>query len=368
MNPYSTNKALYYVDRLADLKCGHAIAPVHLQLILSDLCNHNCSFCAYRMDGSYSDMFAVKDENGALVKNPNRMLSTEDAVMILKDAAKMGVKAVQITGGGEPTVHPECAAIIEAAHTFGLQTALVTNGSKLNERMREALLKSTLSSWVRVSLDAAISETYKTIRGLNSNTAFEKVCMNIKELTSERNKIAPWVYVGISFVVTKENWEEIPAATELAKRLGADSIRFASNFTPENDNYYSDFGDEAEALCEEAKKQDDFSFKAINSLSERRGDLRLGPPDYDFCAYQYLTAYIGADMNSYTCCCNAYNKRGLIGSVKEQGFLGLWESQEKKEFMASFNARDCERCQFNSRNHEINALIEVIPLEHVNFI
>jgi hypothetical protein len=45
----------------------------------------------------------------------------------------MGVKAVQITGGGEPTAHPRHADIFRAVLDRGLDLALVTNGVLLRD-------------------------------------------------------------------------------------------------------------------------------------------------------------------------------------------------------------------------------------------
>ena len=79
-------------------------APAQVQLILSDLCNHDCSFCAYRLSGYTSNMnFADVDGN----KNPRRMIPTEKALEIVKDCSTLGVQGLQFTGGGEPTVHPD---------------------------------------------------------------------------------------------------------------------------------------------------------------------------------------------------------------------------------------------------------------------
>ena len=366
MNPYSTNKALFAIDRLALLKSGAQPSPVHLQLVLSDLCNHNCNFCAYRQDGyQSSELFIVKDEKGNTIKNPNRMITTHDAIQIVRDCKELGVKAIQFTGGGEPTVHPNCSIIIDVAHSLGIETSLVTNGSKLNSAMRESLMGS---SWVRISLDAGTKETYRMIRGLNSDSMWDSVLRDVNNLAVERNQNKSGLYIGISFVVTKDNWEEIPEAAKIAKEIGADSIRFASRFTNENDNYYSDYGELAEELCEAEVSKSTDEFTAINSLTERRGDLRLGNPDYDLCTYQHLTTYIGADMNLYVCFCNAYNRYGLIGSLKGKGFLKLWQSEQKIKYMREFNPRNCNRCQFNSRNRDMLAIMQSLPDTHVYFI
>ena len=46
--------------------------------------------------------------------NPNRKIPYEKCLEILDDCAEMGVKAIQITGGGEPSVHPDHTKIYQA--------------------------------------------------------------------------------------------------------------------------------------------------------------------------------------------------------------------------------------------------------------
>jgi sulfatase maturation enzyme AslB (radical SAM superfamily) len=80
-----------------------------------------------------------------------------------------------------------------------------------------------------------------------------------------------------------------------------------------------------------------------------------------------FSTYIGGDLNVYRCCTTAYNERGVIGSLKNQTFRQLWESQEKREDFDNFDARGCERCMFNNENRVISYLLEPDPL-HVNFV
>src|SRR6185436_9951432 len=83
---------------------------------------HNC---AYRSSNGFSiEQFA--GVNGE--KNPNRKITTAKAIEILDDCGSLGVKAIQFTGGGEPTVHPDHLLIFEYAQNMGLETSLVTNG------------------------------------------------------------------------------------------------------------------------------------------------------------------------------------------------------------------------------------------------
>jgi len=112
-------------------------APKQVQLILSDLCNQGCSFCAYRMDGYTSNELFVGnspvDPNHR--NNPIRWIPTERALRLIDEFKEAGVLAVQFTGGGEPTVHPDHEAIFQKTLDLGLRASLVSNGVKWSHRL-----------------------------------------------------------------------------------------------------------------------------------------------------------------------------------------------------------------------------------------
>jgi 2-iminoacetate synthase ThiH len=45
---YSSTKPFYFADRLASLRDGAPAAPVHVRIKPTNVCNHDCYFCAYR--------------------------------------------------------------------------------------------------------------------------------------------------------------------------------------------------------------------------------------------------------------------------------------------------------------------------------
>jgi hypothetical protein len=79
-----------------------------------------------------------------------------------------------------------------------------------------------------------------------------------------------------------------------------------------------------------------------------------------------FTTYISGTQQVFTCCNQSYNERGLIGSIANQRFKDFWLSEEKQAFFRKFDARGCERCQFNLQNRAINYAID--EQQHVNFV
>lgn len=339
MSRYSTLKALRFPDRLDGIENGHAVAPVHVQIILSDLCNQACHFCAYR-DPSYtsSQLFHIDGDY-----NPKRFLPFDKLIEILDDCKDMGVRAIQYTGGGEPTVYPRFQEAINATVDRGIPWAVVTNG--VLSRGRDF----STAAWIRVSLDAATPATYSRIRRVPEDH-FHKACQTVRRY-----------HCGVGFVVTPENWTEVRDASELSRSLGASNIRIGAQFSSEDAGLFSGFRDEAAALCRSAESLTEPGFEVVNRFEEKLSELDDGNPEYERCGYQYFTTYIGADQNLYRCCVYAYNPHGLIGSLHGRRFRDVWP--EAHASFRSFSARACERCQFQHINRSINDALSHDPSE-----
>ena len=350
MNEFSSLKAAWHIERIADLRAGKDIIPTHVQIILSDLCNQNCGdWCAYRApDGFSTENFADEDGN----KNPNRMIPTAKAKEILDDCAALGVEAIEFTGGGEPTVHPDCFEIIEYAQNLGLDTGLVTNGVRLKDHPSVHRLK-----WLRVSLDAGTPETYEKIR---ESKAWPKVMKNLKMIggfTGEKP------YIGIGFVIMRDNYKELAMACQIVKDAGIPYIRLSALFSTKGDLYYVGVEDQINSAREEAKKLEDANFKLVDFFSARIGDLRQHSPDYKFCGEQQFVLYVGGDQKVYRCCTTSYTKHGEIGDLKEQRFSEWIKSYRRYDF----DARSCHTCQFNITNKTVNYMLDPKP-DHVGFV
>lgn len=376
---YSPLKAVRHLDIVQAVRDGRPARPAHVQIILSDLCNQSCNFCAYRTP-TYSSsqlFYEIKPDGAGLRRdsdhpernfNPNRMIPHDKAIEILYDCQAMGVSGVQFTGGGEPTVHPEFLSILAAAQTLGLATSLVTNGVVIGKKW--SAWDSALNDlkWIRFSVDAGSAQTYARVRNV-PEWHFDAVCTAIQKVRASRDERAgKGPVIGVGFVVTPDNWTEIWRATKLAKDLGADNIRISAQFSPEDERLFADFHQLAAVIAKRAESFTDKTFTVFNRFGEKLEDLRQRAPDYERCGYQSFTTYIGGDLSVYRCCLLAYNERGVVGSLKNQSFKELWMKQGRADDMASFKASDCVRCQFNGINRTINYMCRPEDPEHSAFV
>ena len=361
-NPYSTFKILHHYDKIKKLRKGEHPSPISVRLVLSDLCNQNCHFCTFRMEGSFTNkLFGEPNKKGIFTLNPSRFLSKEKSLEIIKDCSEMGVKSIEFTGGGEPTVHPDHVEIFSAVLDGDMDFGLITNGVLFKEGFEDIILKST---WCRFSLDAGNAKTYSKIRETPEST-FDKVLENIRRLTEKKKQINSETTLGLSFIVTDENYSEIYDAAKISSELGVDYFRIGYYRTDEGFTA-GDF-EKSKNLIENATKdftRKDFTIIDRYTTSSKNMD---GPPDYKFCGYQQVSTWIAADYNVYRCCVTSYDKHGLVGSLKNQSFKELWNSEEKRKKFDDFNAKSCVQCIYNDKNRAINFLIEKEP-EHKNFI
>ncbi len=325
-DPYSPFKIVHHPEKLAEMRAGKQPVPLQVQLIISDLCNHSCNFCAYRLDGYTSNQhFGVKDPLTEVVNNnPNRMIPYEKCVEILDDCVEMGIPAIQITGGGEPTVHPKASEIFCAVLERNLDLALVTNGTLIPDKMLKPLSRAT---WIRVSLDAGNAKTYAWTRKVPASF-FEKTWANVRRIVEVKSDAT---ILGIGFVVTRENHPEILKCAELAKASGANNFRISAAFTQDDYEYHKPHFEVAAEMAGKAVADlSDARFKIFNLFDDRINDLKQQRPDYSFCSYMNLNVYIGGDLKLYRCCTTAYNDQGEYGSIANRRFKDVWASPEKK--------------------------------------
>ena len=90
-----TFKLLHHPHHLASLVDGGRPFPIHLEVDLTNVCNHSCYFCNCA-DTLVSD---------------NSIINFEVLIERLKEAFEMGAKGISFTGGGEPTMHPKFSEI-----------------------------------------------------------------------------------------------------------------------------------------------------------------------------------------------------------------------------------------------------------------
>jgi len=148
-------KIMANVDRAIEhIETGYT-APVLVEVDPSNACNHACNFCL----SSYIHFDKFKG-----TETFSRALMDRDVLMNLcKDFVDMGVRAVNWTGGGEPTLNKHLKEAIEYCGHHGIKMGMFTNGTLFDKwDMFDTLVENM--TWVRISVDAGTKQTYNGIR------------------------------------------------------------------------------------------------------------------------------------------------------------------------------------------------------------
>jgi hypothetical protein len=141
--------ALRRRSRCIGLPPPAGILPLVSLLPVTNDCNYRCPIC-------YAD--------AAPTDSPQH-LTTEEFMSRLRQALRLGVRSVTLTGG-EPTLHPELTGLVRAARRCGLRVCLATNGLRLAEEPRLAVeLKRAGLSKVSLQLDSFNPATHQRQRG-----------------------------------------------------------------------------------------------------------------------------------------------------------------------------------------------------------
>ena len=166
-------KIMANVDRVIEhIETGYA-APVLVEVDPSNACNHACNFCL----SSYIHFDKYKG-----TETFSRALMPKEMLMNLcRDFVKMGVRSINWTGGGEPTLNKHLKDAIKYCGSHGIKMGIFTNGTLLDKwDLFETMVDNM--TWVRFSIDAGIKQTYNDIRVARKNQDWDKMISNLSRL------------------------------------------------------------------------------------------------------------------------------------------------------------------------------------------
>lgn len=357
--PYSTQKLAHHPVALQALRERRHQAPTQIHFMPALACNQSCTFCSYghRLPSDGDEQRGWK--NMALMSNA--FMPLEKMAECVADWREMGVKAIELTGGGEPLIYPFADEFLRLVASWGVDFALVTNGTALTDD-RAMLFDETNWQWARVSIDAGSQESYMNTRRVLASH-WHKAWHAVARLAGGKSQ--PHQRVGVGFVVDRGNFAGVYDACRLARDSGADNVRVGVAFTPQNLARFPE-GALEEAGAQARRAAADFSgLQVVDLVSERASNMLAPAQDYDFCAAKEILCVVGGDQRVYNCCTLAFNPAGLVGSIESQSFRALWESDATRAMFAAHDAREVCKvpCLYERRNKRALELITMSPTE-----
>jgi sulfatase maturation enzyme AslB (radical SAM superfamily) len=373
---YSKSKALYHKDKIVDLKQGKMIVPTELQVDPEAFCNDNCSFCSYRKEDGYNNEMTKllhaepgSTDNKAIGRpSIDSRISNKILLDLPYQMVDAKIPAIEITGGGEPTLHPKFTEFYRACGECQLDIGLVTNGSRLNDEII-SLIKQ-YGMWVRISMDSSNAITHKKIHR-TPNSDFDKRLNNIKKLVHNKPDT---LTVGVSFIITPENYDDIESAARLFEAVDVDHIRFSWMYDKQGTAGLSKAQIEhiGEIIPKLQKELDRDGFKIFNE--KNRIQLYTQQNDFKTCQFQRFVMAVGSNGGIWPCCIMKYNPKFEYANLNNNTLEEIINDMNVKAFMDNLNPIDCNPCWLADRNSSIQSGVDdpnYTPINkpnHANFI
>ncbi len=357
-NPYMVNKLACHPDLISKLRTGDNDTLTQVHLMPSNVCNQRCSFCSYRMpDNKNSSNFDYR-----------QMLSIESIMSLIADMKRIGVKAVEVTGGGEPLAHKYKYKMFEELFNAGFDVGLVTNGTLLDDDLANLLAPNL--TWMRVSIDAATPQSYSALRNAPEHHFYAALdaISKIRQAGGHKDEFR----LGVGFVMANGNELDVYDLCAIVKDRGADNIRLSITFSDQHMDFFTDQKKVMEGIVLSQKAVEDIadeSFQIINLIPERCNNILDHNNDYHYCYTKDILCVVEGAGNVYTCCTFTGSKKGILGNFlnHKNGFYGVWE--DSYHFRKNLDPRIyCNvTCLYAKRNLEMIKIVENDDLYEPSF-
>jgi len=357
-------KVLANSDRVMEfLETGNT-APVLVEIDPSNACNHGCFFCI----SSYIHLPESKD-----LETFDRSIMKRDMLLsVCQDLIDMDVRAINWTGGGEPTLNRHTKEAIEfVGKNSDIKMGMFTNGTLLDRwDMFDTLVDHM--TWVRFSIDAGGEELYNSIRRARQNDDWNKMNSNLKKLIQVNNSKGRPLDLGVGFVITPDTYEGILGFAEYFADFDLDYCQFK----PEVVNREREGGiqrdidfwnEKIEPLIAKAKDilGDKFQINGYK-LEDLENDPELYGRRYKKCLGSQIQPLVGADGHVYVCTNHRGYKQYSYGSLEDRSFKEIWNDIEnRRKVMHQIDNVECfANCTQLCKPHESNKAVWSISLEY----
>jgi len=352
---YSQLKVFHFQDKIDSLpkNVDEIKAPIHIRIKPTNVCAHNCWYCAYKVDNLQLGQDMVTRD----------YIPKAKMFEIIDDCVEMGVQAITFSGGGDPFYYKYLLDAVKKLADSPIKFASLTNGANLKGEIAEVFAKH--GEWLRISIDGWDDKSYAEYRDIKEGE-FSKLINNMTNF----KKIGGKCSLGVSYIIDQKNYNHIYDFVKTIKATGADSIKMSpcivSNDGKENNEYHKSIYDEVKAEINKAREElEDENFEIYDSyhLLEEKFDK-----EYDWCPYLQVLPIIGADQNIYPCQDKAYNlDNALIGSIKDVSFKEFWFNDKNKFFKIDPSCHCNNHCVANEKNKMILDYLDV-DMEHLGFV
>lgn len=298
-------------------------SPPNIVLIeLTNICNLSCNFCYGKRFNEFSDL-----KRGYIKEKDFKKIVSELSTPV----------SIGLVGVGEPMLHPQFFDFAKyvAKHHKPSILSVVTNGTFLNEATAFKIIEANITH-IYISLDASSSETYAKLKGkdyFNNIIDGIRALIDIKKQKSSKKPI-----IGLNFVITEENKNEILDFAKLAVSLKVDfigSLRMPLPFSPE-----CAFIDSSPTTLDRIYKQliETRQYLKVNNLLVKESIMYHPDTIFNyknhhgfFCSAPWQSPLIKWD-GELTLCCTIFSGNYSFGNILKFSFGKVWNNPKVWDF------------------------------------
>ncbi len=338
-------------------------SPITIEIDPSNTCNHSCPFCI-------SGHLHLKKYKGTEYFN-RTILNKNTFHDLIKDLVKLNIEAINWTGGGEPTQNPYLGEAIKfIKKNSSIEMGMFSNGTLL-EKMNLMDIVVDCLKWIRISIDAGTALSYDKLRVTNKSNNFDTVIKNIKKIVDLKNKKKSNITIGVGFVVTEDNYNEILDFANIFREIGVDYCQYKPEIIQiERQQKNSDLGrvqissdfwiKKVINLLDQAKKTLGKKFECNDyKIDDLIIDVKKYGRNYKECIGSQFQPCVGADGNVYVCTNHRGHKKYSYGNVNEKKFSDIWNDLKKRQsVMEIINKKEkFSNCTHLCKPHESNKIL-----------
>lgn len=295
-------KLLYHGKRVSYWLDTGSSMPILIEIAPSGKCNASCPWCFFRK------------------KNKPKFINKEVMLQAIDDLTELGLKAINWSGGGEPTLHPDFNEFISYAAKKGLKQGIFSNGY-------QEIPQQDKFEWIRLSL------TDKGIKRIIKPKVPFGICVN-------------HIY---SYTV-----RDLDALCLQAKQVGAAYFQVRPALVESN------ITQPVILPPNHLKNHTDKNFQVY--ITEYKYREAREPKNYKNCYGYHFVPSIDWNGRLSVCLYLTNNPEYVLGDLNKKRIINIWPDI-KQEYKV---IPECQRC---CKNHEINKILYAVKnIKNVDFI
>ena len=298
-------------------------------------CNFECSYCSFA-----STKEPAPDE-----------LDTKGGLKVVDEISNAGAEWFGLSGG-EPLTRKDIFEIISHARDLGLKISLITNGSLVNGKTYDNLVKNEVRT--SISLDAS-----ETANDLLRGRGKYRIALSAMQKLSKAG-----ILDCLVTTVTNVNYKEVDHVVELGEEYGAKWV-VVHNMVP--------VGNAKEHLqLAPSPEQYEWFWKHLYGLAQKHKDkidIKVYCPFYarvvrEAGMWNFSNWYTNESLGKCTMggeyisivengdvkpC--GFNEHLTLGNIKEKSLMECWDELQQSEFYTHFRDRNnlkgkCGVCEY----------------------